>query len=301
MTWIPHQLPAQLPRLTGPDDADLVLMPILNVESWPFDRPMPRKLLTAPHGRDNVPDVPNYSWVDYGLRAGIERLVDGFAGRGLPVGLSVNAAIHTDYPAVFELLLDTGWEFVAHGVRQEAVTGAPDERAAIRESLELLTASTGRRPRGWMGPGLAETVHTPQVLAELGVDYVLDWAVADHPLWMSTTPPLLALPYNLELNDSVVVAVEHQPMPEYVRRVRDTVAVLKAEARAEGGARVLALPMHPHLLGVPHRVGGFFEVVEELAADPAVTFADPGTVADWFTAQVPAASPSQPGRRPVTA
>jgi len=286
MTWIPHRLPSSLPRLAGMDGADLIVMPILNVESWPFDRPMPRKLLTAPHGKDNVPDVPNYSWVDYGLRAGVERLVTGFTRRGLPVGLSVNAAIHTDYPAVFELLLGTGWEFVAHGVRQEAITGAPDERAAILESLELLTASTGGRPRGWMGPGLAETLHTPRVLAELGVEYVLDWAVADDPLWMSTAPPLLALPYNLELNDSVVIAVEHQPMPEYVRRVRETVAVLRAET--ERGARVLALPMHPHLLGVPHRVGAFFGVVDELAADPAVTFAGPGAVVDWFRAQVAA-------------
>jgi hypothetical protein len=78
-------------------------------------------------------------------------------------------------------------------------------------------------------------------------------------------------------------------MPEYVRRLRDTVAVLKAEAEAERGARVLALPMHPHLVGVPHRVQAFLGVVDEMVVDPAVTFAGPDAVTDWFRAQVPAA------------
>jgi allantoinase len=284
MTWIAHQLPSALPPLAPLDGAGLIVMPVLNVESWPFDRPMPRKLLTGPHGRDDVPDVPNYSWVEYGLRAGVERLVTGFAERGLPVGLSVNAAIAEDYPAVFALLRETGWEFIAHGVRQESVTGAADEREVITASLRMLTESTGRRPRGWMGPGLAETMRTPAILAELGVEYVLDWALADYPLWMNTDPPVLALPYNLELNDSVVVAVERQPMPEYERRVRETVAVLRDESAR--GARVLALPMHPHLLGVPHRVRGLLALVDELVADPAVTFASPGTVVDWYRGQV---------------
>ncbi len=285
MSWIPHALPAALPPLAPMAGAGLIVMPVLNVESWPFDRPMPRKVLTGPHGRDDVPDVPNFSWVDYGLRAGVERLVTGCVERGLPVGLSVNAAIRDDYPAVFDLLLETGWEFIAHGVRQESVTGAADEREVIEASVRMLTEGTGVRPRGWMGPGLAETMRTPQVLAELGVEYVLDWSVADYPLWMSTEPPLLALPYNLELNDSVVIAVERQPMPEYQRRVRETVAVLKAEAAR--GARVLALPLHPHLLGVPHRVRGLMTLLDELAADPDVTFAGPGAIVDWYRAQVP--------------
>jgi allantoinase len=281
---IPHRLAGTGPALHPLDGAALVVQPVLNVESWPFDQPMPRKLLTAPHGREHIPDVPNYSWVEYGMRVGVRRIVDAFSARGLPMGLSVNAGVAEDYPAVFALLAGTGWDFVAHGIRQASVHG--NEHELISTSLDLLETNTGRRPRGWMGPGLAETMQTPQLLADLGVEYVLDWALDDEPVWMSTAPPVLALPYSLELNDSVVIASEHQPMGEYVRRVRDTAAVLSAES-ATYGPRVMSLPLHPHLLGVAHRFAGLMAVVDELVADPNVTFAGPGRLTDWYREQVP--------------
>ena len=72
---IPHQLLGSTPALTGIGGAKLIVQPVLNVESWPFDKAMPRKLLTAPHGKDHIPDVPNYSWVEYGMRVGVQRIV----------------------------------------------------------------------------------------------------------------------------------------------------------------------------------------------------------------------------------
>lgn len=291
--WIRHTLPDDRPRLAWPTPGGtgtvrLLVCAVLNVETWPFDKAMPRTLLPAPHGREIVPDVPNFSWVEYGMRVGLPRIVNAFARRGLPMGLSTNAAVCEDYPRAFDLLLRTGWEFVAHGVRQQAVSGVADERELIEASVGMLTGGGAPRPRGWMGPGLAETVRTPQLLAELGFDYVLDWSVDDLPVWMDTDPPLLALPYSLELNDSVVVAVERQPMPEYERRVRDAAALLLAEAGSDSCPRVMALPLHPHLLGVAHRFGGLMRMVDELRADRRVAFVSPGDVCDWYRDQVPA-------------
>ena len=51
---------------------------VVNVEHWQFDQPMPRKLLTAPQGIEMTPDVPNYSWAEYGMRCGMPRILKSF-------------------------------------------------------------------------------------------------------------------------------------------------------------------------------------------------------------------------------
>lgn len=46
--------------------------------------------------------------------------------------------------------------------------------------MATIEKTTGRRPRGWMGPALNETFQTPALHAELGLSYVLDWT-SDEP------------------------------------------------------------------------------------------------------------------------
>lgn len=269
-----------LPALAG---RRLVVCLVVNVESWPFDQPMPRKIITAPHGTENTPDVPNFSWVEYGMRVGLERLLRACSDRGLPGGISMNAAVSEDYPRAFEALMASGWEFVGHGVRQQSLHAVDDERAVIEASIAMLRKHTGIAPRGWLGPGLQETFHTPELLAKAGIRYVMDWCVDDVPTVLATgSGPLVVVPYSLELNDSVVFAVEKQTAAEYERRVRDSVAVLSTELSQ--GPKVLALPLHPHLLGVPHRFGHFLSVLDMLMSREDTVFVQPGDIYDWYVA-----------------
>lgn len=218
---------APLPPLDG---KRLVVHLVVNVESWPFDQPMPRKVLPAPHGREVMPDVPNYSWVEYGLRCGLPRLIALFGERGLPASVNLNAAVITSHPSAAEAIKRAGWEFVAHGVTQRSLHAEGDERAAIEECLMAIEHFTGTRPRGWLGPGLQETFRTPEILKEAGIEYVFDWVVDDLPVWLETKAgPLIALPYTLELNDSVIYAVEHQESGAIHQRVVDTLETFEEE------------------------------------------------------------------------
>ena len=83
---------------------------------------MPRTILTPPHGIGNVPDVPNFSWAEYGLRCGLPRMIDAIAGRGLPASASLNASVIDAYPAAADALLQAGWEFIGHGIHQRALS-----------------------------------------------------------------------------------------------------------------------------------------------------------------------------------
>src|SRR5262245_39658227 len=198
---------------------------------------MPRKILGSPHGRDNVPDLSNYGWVEYGMRAGLPRMLRALNGRGLPASASMNASVIDAYPAAAEAIAASGWEMLGHGVTQRSLPGSDDEAAVVAETLDRIEAFGGKRPRGWLGPGLAETMDTPDVLSAAGIEYVFDWVVDDVPLWLIATPrPMVALPYAMELNDSVLYAAQWHPADEFERRVAATLAV--AEAESERSATV---------------------------------------------------------------
>jgi len=285
LSRVSYAIGTQRAPLRPPEPGKNIIVSIaLNVEHWPLDRPMPRKIISPPHGRDNVPDVPNFSWAEYGMRLGLPRLVELIGHRGLPASVNLNASVISAYPQAAELLLGTGWEFVGHGVDQEALTTLPDERAVIRQSLDELASFSGRPVRGWLGPGLQETMDTPDILAEQGVDYLCDWVLDDVPVWLqAAAKPLVAVPYSLDLNDSVIYAVEHHSSPEIYHRVVDTLRSYDKEGA--GHPIVLSLPLHPHLIGVRHRLPYLREILDLLEQREDTVFLTGSEVCDWFLAQ----------------
>ena len=280
---IPYRLSSARPRLRPPGGKPLMVHLVVNIEHWQFDQPMPRKILTAPHGRENVPDVPNFAWAEYGMRCGMPRILEMFEARGLPASASINAGVIDAYPACAEAIRAAGWEFIGHGVHQRSVEGAADEAELIAVALDKLSSFTGAPVRGWLSPGLRETYDTPDLLKAAGIEYLFDWVLDDLPCWMETKHgPLLSLPYAMEINDSVLYAVESHASPEMCRRLDDTLAVFDGEL--ERNPRVLTLGLHPHLIGVPHRIGYLATMLDMLEARDDTVFMTGGQIADWFTA-----------------
>jgi allantoinase len=280
---VPFVLANERPPLSPPHGKPLIVHVVVNVETWPFDQPMPRKILPAPHGQDSVPDVPNFSWAEYGLRAGMPRLFDLFAQRGIPASAFMNAGVCDDYPRLAEKIGEAKWEIVAHGLRQRSLQGEADEAELIERCLARLAQFYGRRPRGWLGPGLRETMDTPDLLKAAGIEYVCDWVIDDLPHWMTTRHgPLICMPYTLEINDSPIYAVQQQSSDDMLRRVRDTLECFAEEVKAQ--PRVLTIALHPHLIAVPHRIVHLRRIVDELQSRSDTVFMTGSAIADWFVA-----------------
>ncbi len=259
---------------------------VVNVEHWEFDAPMPRTIITPPHGKETVPDVPNFSWVDYGMRCGLPRILEAITDRGLKASTSFNAGVIDAYPQAALAMKNANWEFIGHGVHQKSLNHAGAEAEVVQTSLNMIEKFTGKRPKGWLGPGLRESHTTPETLKSSGVEYVFDWVVDDLPHWMSTKEgPLLSLPYNLEINDSIIYAVEKHSSNEMFERLQSTLELFKREAQKR--PRVLAIGLHPHLIGVPHRFGSFERMLDLLMSEPQVCFLQGQDIAQWYTAQVP--------------
>ena len=264
-----------------PKGARIAVWTIVNIEEWDIEKPMARQLLSAPQGVSTIPDVPNWAWHDYGMRVGFWRILEALTKRKLRATASINAAVCASYPPVAQAMLDAGWEFLGHGVRQGAMHLLPDQRATIREAIQLLQDFTGRKPKGWMGPGLTETWETLDLLAEEGIEYVTDWVNDDQPYQIRTTKgPLVSVPYTLELNDIPMMVIQHHAADEWVRRCKDQFDRLYAEGTKN--PRVMALAVHPYNSGVPHRIKYFEAVYDYMRTKKGVWFTTGEEIYEWY-------------------
>ena len=228
---------------------------IVNLEVWDIGKPMARQVLPAPTGQPMLPDVPNWSWHEYGMRVGVWRFFDLFARLGIRPTLSINARVCEDYARVAQQAKDAGWEFMGHSYEQGPIHKEPDQAAMIARSMGILEKFTGKRPVGWLGPGLTQTYETPELLAAAGVKYIGDWVYDDEPTVIRTDKgPLVTLPYSVELNDIPMMIVQHHESDYLLKRTIDQFDRLYAEgARAREDHRARDPPVH---LGpaAPHQV-----------------------------------------------
>jgi allantoinase len=279
---VPYTMASDRPRLPPPAPGKpLIIHVVVNVENWPFDQPMPRKLLPGPHGNEKIPDVTNYSWVEYGMRTGLPRILDALGRRGLPASTTINASVIDAYPRAAEAMLEAKWEFMGHGWTQKALQSEPDETVVIDKCLERISRFTGKKVRGWLGAGLSETFDTPDILKSRGIDYLCDWVIDDIPFWIPTKHgPLIGAPYSLDLNDGPIWAGWGFHSNVQYERVVWTLETFEKEL--ENNCRVMVLPLHPHLVGVPHRMNWFNKILDLLLARKDATFMNGSQIADWY-------------------
>lgn len=234
------------PPLRFPQGIRLVLWPLLALEEWDLSRPMARMVISPPQGQPQLPDLPNWSWHEYGMRVGFWRLKKMLERLRISPTVTLNAKVCETYPQVIEACIDNGWELNAHSYDQVPMHKLDDQRATINKSMDIIEKFSGRRPRGWFGPGLTQTFDTLDYLAEAGVEYIGDWVLDDEPVTLKTAHrPVVALPYNFEIHDIVMMALQQHPSDVMYSRALDQFRCLYDEAseREDHGDRLSSLPV----------------------------------------------------------
>lgn len=264
-----------------PGDGRMILWPVLALEVWDVDRPMPRIVLTPPQGQPLTPDVPNWSWHEYGMRVGVWRLIKIFEEFGVRPCVTLNARVCEDYPAVAQACVDRGWELNAHSYDQVAMHKLEDQTATINKSLDIIERFAGKRPRGWFGPGLTQTFETLDLLARAGVEYIGDWVIDDQPVRLKTEHgPVVALPYNYEIHDIAQQMIQHHESEIFFKRACDYFDCLYEES--EDSVRVMAMAVHPYISGSPHRAKYVRQTLDYILSKPGVVAWDGEQILDWF-------------------
>ena len=246
------------PPLAWPDGARLAFAPVVYLEHWEMDPP--EGAFRDPRFRDAYgdfrPDHRAWSWREYGARCGIFRIFEVLDRHGLKATVAANTGALERYPQLVRACLDRGWEFAAHGSHAtRMVTGTTpeaEERAHIAGCADAVERATGTLPEGWISQDFGQSVRTPQLLAEAGFRYLADWPNDDQPYRMTTTPPILCIPCQSELDDVQLLWHRRVPTPRYPGLVEEAVSVLHEEGAASG--RSFTLHIHPWIFGMPHRI-----------------------------------------------
>jgi peptidoglycan/xylan/chitin deacetylase (PgdA/CDA1 family) len=270
------------PPLPLPEGARMVLWTIINVEDWDIGGVMPRHVTSPPSlGKAPIPDIPNWTWHEYGMRVGFWRMKEIMDRFGITPTLAINGNVCNVYPRIAQAAKDGGWEFMGHGFMQKHLQAVPDEREDVRKTIEAIKSATGKPPRGWLGPGLVETWNTVDVLSSLGIEYVGDWVLDDQPCLLKADPtPIVALPYTQECNDVPVILDQKHPAREFRDRAIDQFEQLYADS--ESATRVMSIALHPYLMGAPHRSRYVREIYEHCRRRKGVLFWTGAQILDWY-------------------
>jgi allantoinase len=249
------------PKITWPGGARVAFWVAPNVEFYELT---PKR----PFWPRPAPDILNYSHRDYGNRAGVWRVIEVMERFGVRGSVSLNAGLCDHIPEIIEAMNTLRWELFSHGVYNTRVIYGMNEeevRGLIRDSVETIREKGGQEVRGFLAPAISSTESFFDLLPEFGIRYTLDMVYDDQPLPLRVRQGrLISLPYSFELNDIRAMGARGFPPERYAAMVKAAFDQLYEEG-AENGV-VLCMPIHPFVIGQPHRIAALADVLRHITA-----------------------------------
>ncbi|CAN5434193.1 polysaccharide deacetylase family protein [soil metagenome] len=266
------------PDYSWPGGARLAVYLGFNLEHFAFGEGMGAKLVPPAAGVD----VLNYSWREYGNRVGAWRCLELFDELQLPAGVVVNTSVIDHAPELVDAFVKRGDELIGHGVTNAEAQGAmpvEQERAMLLRCRQHIADLTGRAPQGWLSPWISESATTPELLAETGYRYTLNWCHDDQPTVMATqSGPLWSVPYPQELNDIPAIVARQMSGGDFADMIVDQFDEMLQQSRKQ--PLVMGIALHAYLVGQPHRIKHLRRALQHIGKRPEVWWTTPGRICD---------------------
>ena len=277
----------QRPDFSWPGGKRLAVYLGFNIEHFAFGEGLGANLgPVSPH-----PDVLNYAWREYGNRVGVWRCLELFDALDLPAGVLVNTALYDHCPEVIAACVARGDEIIGHGhTNAERQSTMPEavERQLLQSCGEAIARHSGAAPTGWLSPWIAESHLTPDLLAETGYRYSLNWCHDDQPVALRTRggQRLWSIPYPQELNDIPMVMGRQMDMKDFAQMVIDNFDEMLAQSESQ--PLVMGIALHPYIVGQPYRLRHLRRALQHIADHREdVWFTTPGAMASAMDAITP--------------
>jgi peptidoglycan/xylan/chitin deacetylase (PgdA/CDA1 family) len=268
------------PKLIWPNNARVALWVIPNIEVFPLNEHI--------LANDHIPNVPAYSLRDYGARVGVWRMIEVLNRYKIPATVALNSEVCDQYPEIVEEAVRLNWEFMGHNetnTRRLNQILPEEEGQVISRVLKRIEEATGKKPVGWMGAGLQETWHTLEHLIHEECKYVADWMSDDQPYLMHVgDQTIAALNYSFEINDKLAFEDRNRTAEEFETMIRRQFDVLYREGADSG--RVMAIALHPYLIGVPHRIDALDAALRYICSHEDVWLATGEEIIDHYLASL---------------
>jgi peptidoglycan/xylan/chitin deacetylase (PgdA/CDA1 family) len=254
----------------------------LNMAGVPFKPP--GAMQTA------YPDLRHYTLRDYGNRVGIFRIMKALEKHGIRPTVAVNAAVAVRYPSLIKECTQRGWEIMANGLDMDHLhhggLAVDEEKKLIDTTLDILRRASGQAVRGWLSPAKSESAATLDLLGSAGMDYVCDWVNDDMPYAMRTASgPIYAMPHPIDIDDYTILVQNHHTEDDFRDQLCDQFDLLYKESATAGG-RIMAISLHPWVIGQPYRMRALEEALAHIMRHPGVWAATGSEILDaWKASQ----------------
>ena len=284
------------PQWSWPGGARLAVYLGVNLEHFAFGEGLGAELAPgANSGGGPQPDVLNHAWRDYGNRVGAWRLIEALDELSLPCTVLLNSAMYDYAPELVAAHRDRGDEIAGHGrtnSERQSVLAEAEERVLIGEATAAIARHEGAAPRGWLSPWIAESRVTPDLLAEAGYRYTLNWCSDDQPVWHATRAGrILAVPYPQEVNDIPSIIARKDGAAEFADMIVEDFDERLRQVR-DGVAQVMGIALHPYIIGQPYRMRALRRALAHVAAHrETVWITTAGGVYDHAAALPPGSIP----------
>ncbi len=278
------------PSIRWPGGARLAFWVAPNIEYYELDPPKNPQRAAWPHP---TPAVPGYSIRDYGNRVGHHRQMALLDKYGIKGSVSLSVALCDHHPEIIAMCRDRGWEIFSHGIYNTRYTyglSQDQERSMIRDSMESIHRHTGQKCAGYLAPALSHSEHTLDLFAEVGTElfgddagiYTCDLFHDDQPtpIRLRSGKRFVSVPYSLEMNDTIVYAVNKVEPRHYLTMLKNNFDRLYAEG-AESGT-VMCIPTHNYQISCPHRIKAFEEALEYITGHSDVWVTTGREIAEYY-------------------
>jgi allantoinase len=283
--WYDYSPFPRRPLLTWPKNARVAFYVVLHLEYWQLlaDEQSYKDPRFVGEFGSYIPDYRTWTQREYGNRIGIFRVLDVLDRYQIKAGVAVNAIAAERYPFLVEQFKKRKYEFIAHGTSANRMITSQmseaEEKQEIAASIAAVEKAAGTRPKGWLGQDYGESQRTPKLLADAGLDYVLDWPNDDQPYPMKVGKPFVSMPSQPEWDDVQQLWIRKINTTRYPELVADAFERLHHE-----GGQVFNLSVHPWLIGMAHRIKYLDEALRRIERFGNVWQATPGEVAAHYAA-----------------
>jgi peptidoglycan/xylan/chitin deacetylase (PgdA/CDA1 family) len=187
-------------------------------------------------------------------------------------------------------LVTRGDELIGHGhtnAERQGQWSEERERELLQRCRARLAEVGGKAPSGWLSPWISESRHTPDLLAETGYRYTLNWCHDDQPLPMRHrgSERLWSVPYPQELNDIPMIMARQMDAKDFAQMIIDNTDEMLDQARHQ--PLVMGVALHPYIVGQPYRLRHLRRALQHLCAARdrgEVWFTTPGAICEHVEA-----------------
>lgn len=231
-----------------------------------------------------TPELVNENFRIYSQSWGNLRVGRLFKDLDVPLTVVLNAEFPRAHPSEWKDFRaeQPDAPIVAHGMNNTShmlplSRGVDEQKAYIRDTLNLIAATTGVKSIGWSSPSVYANADTMQAMAAAGITYTLDQMDSDIVSRLKTRDgPLLLLPYPVVTVDMGQNLARMKSPTEIEALWLDYVVELADEARGDPAreATTVVIGIHPFVIGTPDGAAAMRRVLSRLKNDRSVWLTD---------------------------